>query len=252
VAIWPDTASSSFFFFFGGRSELFGPLNSSDTPLQLRQYDADASGGYATLTPANPDVLAQIQGIAGTVTTVCGGLSLLAGSHISQYTTYPYTLPAISLPLGLLTHSSSIRIWSNESTTPFATNNTWNAGELTCLPNYGTDGLVLFLGGDETHSDWTSNKTVAVSWLNFVNLTFYDPGAKKWYAQQTSGLSSSSREEFCAVAVQGQNSTEMYDTLTTSVTVFSCPLRRRPGSQTLLTRSIAASSTAALTRIARG
>ncbi|KAH8885365.1 hypothetical protein GQ53DRAFT_829081 [Thozetella sp. PMI_491] len=115
---------------------------------------------------------------------------------------------------GLLTHNLTSQTWANESATAFATFGTSYGGEAVCVPPFGPNGLVLFLGGVTSKGlDFLdADKSLADSaGVDFDNLTFYDPFKKEWHSQEATGNRPSPRQGFCAVGVQGPNTTyEIY------------------------------------------
>lgn len=64
-------------------------------------------------------------------------------------------------------------------------------------------GYYLCLGGEDPGLATNG----ANSLCTFDNITMYDPYIKRWFAQTASGTVPTPREEFCAVAQQGDNGT---------------------------------------------
>ena len=78
--------------------------------------------------------------------------------------------------------------------------------------SFGPNGLILFLGGQQSTSQNASLNFGEGVKLDFINLKLYDPVANVWYSQQATGSFPSPRSSFCTVGVQGPNNTyEMYD-----------------------------------------
>lgn len=101
----------------------------------------------------------------------------------------------------------STQVWKNDSSSLpadiFPGDKTYQSGTGVCLPNYGENGVVMFLGGSATGARGEH--------FNFQNVTFYDIAADKWHGQavplpQTDSVPKG-RELSCAVAVAGPNGT---------------------------------------------
>lgn len=103
---------------------------------------------------------------------------------------------------GLLTYDMETAIWTNESSN--ALDYVSWGGSATCLPDIGSKGLILFLGGTKSTESGTEGNQTPVS---FANVTMYDPETKEWYWQITSGNPPDGRVDYCTVGVQGPNGT---------------------------------------------
>ncbi|KAH8892223.1 hypothetical protein GQ53DRAFT_823023 [Thozetella sp. PMI_491] len=115
---------------------------------------------------------------------------------------------------GLLTYNMTSQLWANDSATAFTSHGTSLGAEAVCLPCFGPHGLVLFIGGVTSVSDDAYNAYSALgtsAGVPFDNITLYDPFAKQWYWQTTTGNRPTPRHEFCAEGVEGPQGTfEIY------------------------------------------
>jgi hypothetical protein len=111
---------------------------------------------------------------------------------------------------GLLMLNMSTGTWTNQSATPFTPHGTQLGGDAVCLPSFGPNGLLAFLGGLTSQGDDWINSDDAIAnspGIPFDNITVYDPFANKWYSQQTSGTYPSPRHDFCTVGMEGPDDT---------------------------------------------
>lgn len=106
-----------------------------------------------------------------------------------------------------LKYNMTSQIWNNDSTSlpeDIFPQKCYRSGVGVCLPSYGKNGVVMFLGGSSM--DGTTS-----TYFDFTNLTFYDIDADKWYGQQVpldqGQPTPPVRELSCAVAVAGPNGT---------------------------------------------
>lgn len=102
--------------------------------------------------------------------------------------------------------------WANETTDAFSDYGTLIGGAAVYIPTFGPNGLITVLGG----STWglEPDQKKPLGWLDFNNLTLFDPVTKDWYWQKTTGNAPTSRRNFCTVGAEGTNGTyEMYELL---------------------------------------
>ncbi|KAH8882211.1 hypothetical protein GQ53DRAFT_847810 [Thozetella sp. PMI_491] len=202
--LWKDPLSSSFFV-VGGESAIYGVTDEATNALELMKYTVDGkgSGSWSSSQPSNPDILNQIKGTGAAAAADCAGVGLYTGSYVND-DTQPKSPTGWSTITGMITYNSSSRAWTNESTDPFVHAPLYP--EMVCLPSYGTNGLVMFLGGATSIASDRLDAP-AFSLMSFSNLTFYDPLNKKWYWQAATGDVPEGRIQFCAVSVQSSNGT---------------------------------------------
>jgi hypothetical protein len=158
----------------------------------------------------------------------CPGYSLYASSPTTYYSlggmmtggTDPALggLGASAVPLaGLLTYNNQEISWGNASSTAYGGTTFGGgqgfaiAGEGIYVPNFGTAGILVFLGGDAPTSQaiWTEGTSLVL----MSEITIYDIGSAQFYTQVASGSTiPSGRTSFCAVgAPSADNATfEMY------------------------------------------
>jgi hypothetical protein len=172
--------------------------------------DGAGGGSWKFEDFESPSQMAGLQRASGGAAVTCYN----TGFYLGGYTTQKGT--DILVP-GLLTYNMTSQVWANESAAPFTTHGTSIGAEAVCLPAFGPRGLVLFLGGLTSVGDNWLDAVSPISQspgIAFDNLTMYDPFARQWYWQTTTGSRPTPRHEFCAVGVQGpQNTYEMYKCL---------------------------------------
>ncbi|GKT54693.1 kelch repeat protein [Colletotrichum tofieldiae] len=91
------------------------------------------------------------------------------------------------------------------TTNAFSENGTVNGGSAIYIPAFGPNGLITLMGGSTSALE--PNQKTPTGWLDFNNLTFFDPITRDWYWQQTTGNAPTARRGFCSVGVNGTNGT---------------------------------------------
>jgi hypothetical protein len=188
-----------------------GNDTTSATNKHLWVFVPDGNGGgtWSIQEPANPGVIRTAGGAAAT----CGMTGFYLGGFGDEATDEVFaSIQSISTdfgPPGLLAFDMTTRTWSNETSLPFgAASGVYQFGQAVCVPTFGSNGLLMILGGETILGLSTyQGPTTPTLYVPLNNLTFYDPAAKNWYWQMTTGDSPRTRAFFCAVGIAGPNQT---------------------------------------------
>jgi len=170
------------------------------TTIKFWKLSTDGSGGgnWEAQDPVDPNQWSTLQPTSSSAYTSCsGGGFTFSGVYQNN----------IYVP-GLLSYNFTTKVFSNISAAPYTPRGTSEGGALICLPQYGSNGLVMFLGGHTSYGAnfWTPpDLTSGV--IGLGNITFYDAIAQKWYWQATTGSIPISRYGFCASGIQGPGNT---------------------------------------------
>lgn len=114
----------------------------------------------------------------------------------------------LGLP-SLVTQDLSSGSWTNESTIGYAgqtlslTYTAW--GNAIYVPNFGSDGILVFFSGYESQSrniPWVGFAGGGATLQNMSFISIYDIGSKKFLQQQVRGPSPSARWAACAIGVE--------------------------------------------------
>jgi hypothetical protein len=204
--MWTDAARQLIYVW--GDVGATGSTDANDSHNWELTVDGTGGGSWKFEDLESPSQLAGLQRASAGAAATCYNTGFnLGGLYTIQNGT------DILVP-GLLTYNMTSQAWANESATPFTNHGTSIGAEAVCLPAFGPHGLVLFLGGITSVGDNWLDALLPLSQspgIAFDNLTVYDPFARQWYWQTTTGSRPTPRHEFCAVGVQGpQNTYEMY------------------------------------------
>ena len=112
---------------------------------------------------------------------------------------------------GFLEYNFGTSSWSNTSSIGSYASGYTVQGQAVSVPNFGDDGVLLFVGGD---SPWNSTYyyEAGVALVDMGNITIYDVKSSTWFYQEATGDIPPPRSEFCSAgAVSADNSSyEMY------------------------------------------
>ncbi|KAF5000252.1 hypothetical protein FGRMN_1884 [Fusarium graminum] len=199
-ALWVDN-STSIIVSWGGQGSYDNVSVARDHHLWAFEADDSGKGTWSIQDPRNTeDFRSSYRTVRGASTT-CNGVGYYLGGYAERNSDRRITEGSRVFD-GLLIYNMTTQQWSNESTEALGYA-TWS-GTATCLPSIGPAGLILFLGGSKGGVSGRSNESDPIS---FTNVTIYDPNAKSWYWQSTTGGPPESRVDFCSVGVHGKNGT---------------------------------------------
>ncbi|KAF6830910.1 kelch repeat protein [Colletotrichum plurivorum] len=201
-AMWKHDDTNTFFI-WGGHIAHGGKVG---TPESWK-FEADGQGGgaWTTETPANPTFFSELRrNEEGAYASTPDGGFWFGGIASAWTNLSPYSQP---VP-GVLSYNMTTKQWANETTpgfNAFSEYGTMVGGGAVYIPTFGDNGLIVLLGG-ATYTLAASQKQ-PFGWMDFNNLTFYDPISKEWYWQKTTGTAPTARRGFCYVGAEGKNGT---------------------------------------------
>jgi hypothetical protein len=133
---------------------------------------------------------------------------VLGGVETSATTPSTESLKAMITLSGLVQYNMTTRTFSNYSATSYSHNGAAERGALQYVPVFGSSGLYIAMGGDESA---LGPYIPGHSLQSFDKLNIYDPSTRDWYQQTTTGTPPDPRIQFCATGQASQNNTyEMY------------------------------------------
>lgn len=211
-ALWTDAARQLVYMW--GDAGVTGVTDTNDTHNWELTVDGSGGGSWKFEDLESPSQLVGLQRASAGAAVTCYNTGFNLGGYYTAENGSDIFVP------GLLTYNMTTRSWANESSAAFTNHGTSMGAEAVCLPPFGPQGLILFLGGvTSVGDDWLDAVTPAAQspGIPFDNLTLYDPFANQWYWQTTTGSRPTPRHEFCAIGVQGpENTYEMYTCLSPS------------------------------------
>ena len=130
----------------------------------------------------------------------------LGGTMVPDTTVSGYTyLPETSIQ-GLLSYNFLTKDWTNTSSIGFASSGFSVLGEASFVPNFGAEGLLVFLGG-ESPPNVTYQYQGAAAVVDMATIPLYDIHTGTWHHQATTGDVPPGRTGLCVVgASPGDNS----------------------------------------------
>ena len=112
---------------------------------------------------------------------------------------------------GLVTLNLTSNAWNNASASDYSYGGTAFFGGLQYVPNFGTAGLLVAIGGEGSNTAvWQDN---GKNFRPFSNISVYDPsGSGTWYSQEATGFNGPSdipqdADMFCTAGVQSDGGT---------------------------------------------
>ncbi|KAK8248308.1 hypothetical protein HDK77DRAFT_224807 [Phyllosticta capitalensis] len=200
--LWPKGDDS--FLFWAGESI------SNNYSQGLWQFTANSTGGgtWASADPGDARSFHKLTRpsvglVAATNTTgyyLGGDVSSFSDSDLDGDQRIPIS--------GLISYNWESKQWKNDSTFEYTPLGTAIHGKIQHLPDFGTQGVLLMLGGirssDREGWDFSSSP-----YLDFTNLTIYDIATKSWHWQRTSASwdTPDPRVTFCIVGAASLNNT---------------------------------------------
>lgn len=175
------------------------------------QFTANDDGGGEWSRPvaSNEDKLVELMRTRAASAATCNGKALYLGGYQNPSTDSRLeTWNNVPAP-GLVTYDMETRRWDNVSAAPGPNRSGFNElgtsihGAAACAEGFGPRGVFFPIGG---HA-WVNAYGEGQSFMNMGNLTFYDVGNDRWYAQQTSGDTPPPRDRHCVAGAQGPNGT---------------------------------------------
>jgi len=200
TVLWADRARNAFYS-WGGKW-MFGK-NMDKTELWKFSANGNGGGKWSLEVPSNPSVFnglipAEFPSFA-TVNNTGIAIGGVASGWTQLYRDRNQAIP------GMLTYNFDTREWKNEtdsSPDQFTPIHSLTEARAEYVPTFGPGGLVFLMGGHKPDTDREPSAQNSPA-LDFKNLTFFDPGARKTYYQQATGdIPPSPRSEFCSAGWQ--------------------------------------------------
>ena len=106
--------------------------------------------------------------------------------------------PNIPIPGLLFSNFLDNDVWTNASSVGIGQSGFSVLGEASFAPNFGQDGLIVFLGGDSP-SDGTYQYQEGTALLDMATIPLYDVHSRAWFHQVASGDVPPGRSGLCVV-----------------------------------------------------
>ncbi|KAF4815689.1 Kelch repeat-containing protein [Colletotrichum siamense] len=201
-AMWKNEGMNAFYI-WGGHLPYGGKI---DRPKSWK-FEADGKGGgeWLTESPANPSFFGELKRCEEGAYVSTGDTAFWFGGIASGWTN---SNPASQPVPGIISYNMTTKVWSNDTTPNFSAFSAYGTivgGGAVYIPTFGSNGLIVVMGGVTFTLD-PSQKTPN-GWMDFSNLTFYDPITKNWYWQKATGTPPTARRGFCYVGAEGKNGT---------------------------------------------
>lgn len=198
VVLWGDRVRNSFYS-WGGKWEFGQNMKKAE----LWKFSADGSGGgkWSVENPSNPSTFNGLVPSEYMAFTTVNNTGYAIGGTASGWTQlgreHSQTIP------GMLSYNFDTKEWTNGTMAEgFSPLNTLAMASAHYVPIFGPGGLVMVMGGCQPEVDQEPSFENSPN-LNFENLTFFDPGAKKTFSQKATGdIPPSPRTEFCMTGFQ--------------------------------------------------
>lgn len=198
-ALWLDEKESKIYA-WGGRQRQKITSESKNRQLWALETSKDGPGEWEMQRPSNPAYFDSLYRPLEGLDTACNGVGYYLNGFGHWDSDSRMNNKSVVIP-GMVTYDFGSAKWTNESAEGLGY--VTYSGTATCLPDHGSQGLILFMGGVKgqqgNFNAWDS--------VHFSNITFYDTATKEWYWQETSGDIPYSRRAFCSVGVPGPNGT---------------------------------------------
>ena len=168
--LWPSADNKSFYNFGGvlsNHSDLQNPA------INVWQYTPSADGGnYAIVPSSNTHDNPSLTGVRpASALFACGdGIGYALGGWNGGPQVYGSGGSGAQIPVpGLLIYNSTSNTWTNRSATAYSPYGTTLNGRMHFLPDYGSTGLLIVLGGEFTGlAPWSEQ---ANNLVPFTNIT---------------------------------------------------------------------------------
>jgi hypothetical protein len=200
--IWVDQVAGLLYTGFAGRQSTYG--NDAEQPNGLWSFKPDGSGSgtwtnlnSSTSTAFQTEVrpYSPLMASGGRVGYMLGGFAVNSSSSDPRVNAWSIS--------GLITYNYTTQKVTNNTVGDGYTGGVDQMGGMIYVPNFGDDGILVVLGGDQVGK----NKPGTDALLNFSTVAVYDIGSGNWYDQTTSGNIPEDRKEFCSAGIASTNNT---------------------------------------------
>jgi len=195
-ALITDPASESFYV-WGGATSYESRMPQAD----LWKFEADGEGGgtWKSELPENSGTFTELARSSGNSVANIPGAAFIFGGSASAVTDPSRRGPTP----GFLEVNFTSSIWTNYTDSPEEDRaSAVRGGAAVYVPTFGTNGLIVLLGGRDQLAPGQGG-----SFVSMQNVTFMDPVTRTWYKQPTSGVGPTDRMWHCAVGVESKNKT---------------------------------------------
>ena len=207
-SLWPAPDGKSFYSFGG---DLDGSVRNNgdvlDPSPNLWQFDGKfwtTVGGQTGVAPSLSNVRPSYS-----LSTAGGGSGyMLGGFQGNNIDAVAHKWPQASF----LTYDMNSKAWVNNTSPPVSPFGTAVGGRAQFVPSYGSQGVLLFMGGESTGAPNVAWYEQGTNLRPFTNITIYDIASKTWAWQAAAGASGPSDippsgSMFCIAGAQSDLST---------------------------------------------
>lgn len=180
-ALWPGTDNQSFYSWAGSVSRSIGNADGRNPTNGLYQL-RDGVWSQVQINPGS--IFPSLVRPAAGATASGNGMAYYLGGYNAQLE--PSSNGPFDAITGLVSYNMSSNTWSNTSSLPYNYDGTAFWGAMEHIPTFGTEGLLVMFGGEESApGSWSDNGS---NFQSFGNISIYDPaGSGTWYSQDTTG-----------------------------------------------------------------
>ncbi|KAI0172257.1 hypothetical protein GGR52DRAFT_461214 [Hypoxylon sp. FL1284] len=198
---WSDSSINTFYTWGGSAVGSAAPPSNE---LWLFNGDGTGGGSWSQVPQGDFRDFSRLRRPVGSSFTQSGHVGYAFSGQVTSKTDLSVHKedPGYALP-GLVSYDFHTSQWSNISTAEYRGYGTNLNGQAQFVP-FGPNGLLLFLGGAETPVDATAESIVPLDWNT---LWLFDPVARRWYIQGTTGNRPPLVERACSVGVKGPGNT---------------------------------------------
>ena len=184
--MWPDKSSDSIYLYGGTQ------FDTDPSRKFFYQLQTDGNGGGSWSEVATPSWMEK---------SVANGYSAASGKTGFYSAGFEDDINNPQYNRELFLYDFSAGEWTRE-TSP-VTSKGAAYGQTSFVSSYGSSGLMMTVGGTTGHTDLEDGKMG----IPMDNITFYDPAAKQWHWQITTGQTPPSRFDFCAIGAGSSRGT---------------------------------------------
>jgi hypothetical protein len=200
VVLWTDT-QAGVFYSWGGAFP--AGLSQNVTAPELWKFTADGEGGgeWSSVRPSNAGAFAAIRSADRIASANTDNQAFMIGGEVIRWAEPGFD--GDQVVGGMVTYNLATRVWTNETeNSPFPT---LVGATAHFLPPFGTNGLIMTLGGYTPPLDdmrWNGKSPA----LDLLNLTFFDPVTKKAYWQLSTGdIPTTPRMQGCSTVLKTED-----------------------------------------------
>jgi len=189
--VWVDQDAGILYNGFAGRGSAFG--DNAFQPHGLWSFKPDGNGGgsWSNLNSTDQNFTTAIRPFESLVASGGGAGYVLGGLYESQNVS------------GLVSFNFTTGQFTNATVNDGFTNGIVEEGGLVFVPNFGRDGILVRVGGNQQGKISPGADYL----LNLSTISIYDVASGNWYNQAASGNIPENRKEFCNAGIASTNDT---------------------------------------------